>query len=343
MKSGIKRVGLGLKHRLQRAREILIGSVQKLSGRGLILAYHRVGRLTRDPQRLRVQPVHFIQHMEILKRDWNVVPLEELVAYIRRRRILPRVIAITFDDGYADNLYEAAPILEALDLAATVFVATRMIAEKREAFWDELDNILCSERALPLRLDIKVGPVVVDMLTLSPADRERAYFSLCAMLSDLSPPVLARVMGTIRDWAGIQKSQLRTPFLSIEELKKLAGKRSIQIGGHSQSHVLLVKQSEEMQRAEIGGCRRDLIEWLGYPPSAFSYPWALTTLPQAKTTKLLVQEAGFVCGVDTVRGSVGWIGTDLYCMPRAIVRDSPGEYFQRWLEGTFAYPWLDQC
>src|SRR5262249_43149366 len=106
---------------------------------GAILLYHRVTRLDRDPQLLAVSPEHFAEHLDVLRRKANVVPLNK---FRGEPRLPSRAIAITFDDGYADNFVEAKPILERKEVPATVFVVSGFLGSAREFWWDELDRIL---------------------------------------------------------------------------------------------------------------------------------------------------------------------------------------------------------
>ena len=53
---------------------------------------------------------------------------------------------VTFDDGYADNLWNAKPLLERYDVPAAVFVTTGYAGQDREFWWDELETLLL-ERA----------------------------------------------------------------------------------------------------------------------------------------------------------------------------------------------------
>jgi peptidoglycan/xylan/chitin deacetylase (PgdA/CDA1 family) len=49
---------------------------------------------------------------------------------------------VTFDDGYADNLYNAKPLLERYGIPATVFLITGYIEDKRQLWWEELVRLL---------------------------------------------------------------------------------------------------------------------------------------------------------------------------------------------------------
>src|SRR6188474_2752645 len=79
---------------------------------GLILLYHRISALPTDPQLLSVTPERFASHMQYVSRHYEVVKLEELVSRMQQGQLSSRMIAVTFDDGYRDNLLTAKPILE---------------------------------------------------------------------------------------------------------------------------------------------------------------------------------------------------------------------------------------
>lgn len=97
-----------------------------------ILVYHRVNDVSRD--NLTTSTARFAEHLETLKRHYPVLGLSAAVTALREGRYLgPNVVVITFDDGYADNHDNAAPILERFGLPATFFV-TAAIVGSREAF-----------------------------------------------------------------------------------------------------------------------------------------------------------------------------------------------------------------
>ncbi len=107
-----------------------------LSPRSTILAYHRVANIQHDPYPLSVSPDHFSAQLSYLKANYAVVPLSELVSRKHFYSHNKPLVAITFDDGYADNLIHAAPLLHQAALPATVFVTVGWIGKRKPFYWD---------------------------------------------------------------------------------------------------------------------------------------------------------------------------------------------------------------
>ncbi len=127
-----------------------------------ILMYHRVHDATSGPSGLCVSRAHFTEHMEHLRRHYSVLSLRKLAALLAGGRLPERAVVLTFDDGYADNLWNAKPILARWDLPATVFVATGYVGQSREFWWDELDRLLLQAGTLPGTLDVRLNGRVYD-------------------------------------------------------------------------------------------------------------------------------------------------------------------------------------
>ena len=125
--------------------------------RAAVLVYHRVGTGAIDPWQLTVDPEIFAGQMETLARDWSPLSLAELVEGFQMRRLPERAVAVTFDDGYADNLEVAAPILLEHAIPATLFVATDLIDAGGPPWWDELASLLLEPARLPSTLTLSSG------------------------------------------------------------------------------------------------------------------------------------------------------------------------------------------
>ena len=98
--------------------------------RGGILIYHTISTHERWlPAGIATPPGQFAEHMVMLRRSrLRAVPLAEMVEHCLTHGRLPRgAVAVTFDDGYTDNFTAAAPVLRAMNIPATFFVATDFI------------------------------------------------------------------------------------------------------------------------------------------------------------------------------------------------------------------------
>src|SRR5215831_16190313 len=118
-----------------------------LRSHDVILLYHRVAAIDSDPWSLCITPERFSEHLEVL-RECMPITLEQADLSGRYGAKRPRVV-VTFDDGYADNLYAAKPLLERFDIPATVFVVTGYVGQDREFWWDELEKIIFGSETLP--------------------------------------------------------------------------------------------------------------------------------------------------------------------------------------------------
>src|SRR5262245_16613215 len=128
-----------------------------LTRKVVILMYHRVVDLPSDPPLLTVTPSHFEEHMDVLRRQGCCIGLSELATRLRTGLLPRRASVVTFDDGYADNLLHAKPLLERYSIPATVFVATGLLGADREYWWDEIERLLLLPGRVPERLRLSVA------------------------------------------------------------------------------------------------------------------------------------------------------------------------------------------
>jgi peptidoglycan/xylan/chitin deacetylase (PgdA/CDA1 family) len=95
----------------------------------VVLMYHRVNDVLK-PNDLVVSVERFRQHMRYLKRNCEVISMEQFLLghQVTKSPVTSKTkVLITFDDGYRDNYLNAYPILKELGLPATIFLTTGMI------------------------------------------------------------------------------------------------------------------------------------------------------------------------------------------------------------------------
>ena len=83
----------------------------------------------------------------MLNRRRSPMGMNEFADRSSRQQLPTDAVAVTFDDGYVDNLKFAKPRLESAGVPATVFVTTGQIGRAGEFWWDELARIVLGSQA----------------------------------------------------------------------------------------------------------------------------------------------------------------------------------------------------
>ena len=265
----------------------------RILGGALILGYHRVANVMQDEYEVCVTPKHFSEQMEIISKHTRPIHLSKLVEYLKHDSLPPKSIAVTFDDGYADNLYEAKTILEKHQIPATIFVCTGYAGE--EFWWDELARLVILSNADlgTLHLDAGKNKFVWNQPKLSPESnleiRKKFLHALYHFLLSCNIEDQAFCLGIIRNWSGISSKEAISRAMTHDEILLLAKNDLIEIGSHTRYHPMLPQLSREHQKHEIVSGKKDLEELLGKKIEGFAYPNGRAT----EAARQIVQDAGF--------------------------------------------------
>jgi peptidoglycan/xylan/chitin deacetylase (PgdA/CDA1 family) len=281
----------------------------------IILLYHRVADLPADPEMLAVSPENFRLHLTFLKQQFKVVRFEEDWTQLKKS-----AVAITFDDGYADNAVEALPIIEEVGVPVTFFVSTGNIGTDREFWWNRLEKILLQKGRFPasFRLDDSRFGRTWDSATLE--QRHSMYNTLVALMQRVTPDRRESWLNQLEQWAGpVESGENFHRSMSHDEIKKLAASPWASIGAHTVTHSALSALTEEQQRKEIFTSKQELENMAELEITTFSYPFGRKQ-DYNNISVRLSQEAGFVKVASNFPGQVHrW--TDPYQLPRHLVRN----------------------
>jgi len=290
----------------------------------IILCYHRIADLPNSPRRLWVSPQRFAEQLEVLTQKFMPISLSELVNGLLEGQVPDRAVVVTFDDGYADNLWNARPILERFGVPATVFVTTGLVGTRREFYWDELERLLlCQETPPEISLTIDGNTRSWRLVTFG--ERRRAYDDLCDWLTPMAPEVRETILAQLQEQLGGESDGRPSHrLMTVNELQTISRDGLIDIGAHTVHHPDLKSLPPERQRLEIVTSKRQLEEWLGRSVRWFAYPYGGGDI----VTRRLVQETGFEAACAMVWGLVSK-STDLFWLPRLFVANWDGDTFER--------------
>ncbi|KFC75022.1 putative polysaccharide deacetylase [Bosea sp. LC85] len=272
-------------------------------GAGVILTLHHV-RPWRErgfaPNRLlEITPEFLDQTLTLIKsQGYDIVSLDEAVVRLQSPRSSRFFVALTFDDGYRDNLDHAWPVLAKHGVPWTLFVTTGFAERTARLWWLEMEEAI---RALPrFALDLPDGGF--SARTESDREKRLAFETLYWRLRKGSEAILLSAISDLARQAGIDGAALvERECLPWETLRSLAGAPGVTIGAHTLSHPMLAKHPQEFARTEIVESKARLEQELGLQVRHFAYPVG-DPGSAGKREFALAKAAGFTSAVTTRPG-----------------------------------------
>ncbi|TDN39605.1 polysaccharide deacetylase family protein [Hymenobacter sp. UV11] len=311
--------------------------------------YHRIAAPTSDIWNIAVESANFEQHVRVLKVSYHVVSTTELVESIARQTIRKNSVALTFDDGYADNFLVAKPILDHYGLPATFFITSHYTDQKEEFWWDELEHLVLFSVHLPCLFSHTISGQFIEVslgaeASLSPnAQQQHQHWDAsetpptarCALFLRLWQllrplPYLEQQLHLqrIRQWAGAIPSQrLAYRSMSLNQLQSLSSSPLHELGIHTVSHPALASHSPDFQRQELLSNQSFLEKATGKKPNVIAYPYGSYN----QETIEAVTEAGCKAAFTTEERTVNrW--SDRYRLGRFQVPNCTGATFTQRLQ-----------
>lgn len=310
----------------------LLRGAGAISGRRLsILIYHQV-LPEMDPLRpAEVDAATFEWQMRLVSQGMNVLPLAEAIERLDRDDLPARAACITFDDGYADNLAIATPILARHGLTATFFVATGFLDGGR--MWN--DTIIESVRAASgTLLDLTCAGLASYRIG-SMTERVNAAYAIIRAVKHRPPAERADVVARIADAVG---ARLPNDLMMTSAMVRTLRNAGMDIGGHTVTHPILASTEPGKARREMEEGKSRIEEIIGEPIRLFAYPNGKPDADYRAEHTRMVRACGFRAAVSTSWGVANG-STDRFQLPRFLPWDrTPGRFAARLIRNRFARP-----
>ncbi len=282
-----------------------------LHGSCAVLLYHRVTTLESDPQLLSVSPANFNAQLKWLKEEYNVLTVEQFSHCLLNKKRFPKnSVLITFDDGYADNLLEALPVLEKHKIQALFYIATATLNTSNEYWWDAVERILL----LTKKDEKKYRELLPTLRSMNAKDRDKLILQWAQELGSTGGRETHRA-------------------LTFYELKKLSKSPSAVVGAHTHGHPSLAALSYSEQMDEINTSVSTLEGLLAKQITHFSFPFGTANDFNSNTIKVCKE-----LGLKLVAANIADLAnkkSNPLCFPRFIVRDWKVDEFEKNLQGFF--------
>jgi peptidoglycan/xylan/chitin deacetylase (PgdA/CDA1 family) len=261
----------------------------------LILTYHRV---LAEPDALIPDEVHartFREHIEFFAANFHVLRLAEAVQRLQAGTLPKRALAITFDDGYLDNLEVAAPILRSTGVPGTFFVATGYM--DGSCMWND---VVFEAARRTTRSFVDLDAIGLGRHDTS-SSQHRRQFAEAAIdaLKYREAPERSRLTQALAEAAEVPMPRgLMMRADQVAELHRLG----MEIGAHTVTHPILARLDAASAEREIAESRAQLRAITGAEVPGFAYPNGRPGRDYAPEHARMVERAGFRYAVSTAPG-----------------------------------------
>jgi peptidoglycan/xylan/chitin deacetylase (PgdA/CDA1 family) len=283
-----------------------------------ILRYHAIcgpeGYAYADPG-ICITPEAFAQHVRYLAANYTVLPLPAVVDRLRTERPLPpNTVAITFDDGYADNL-AAARMLKAHGLTATFFLTAGCLAEGAPFWPAEIRARVSGTRDPLLRLD--VSGRWREIAVGEEWERRRAIRELTRWIKSHPIAVRESLLDQLRRAAPLAEvPRCMLGWNDVAEMQRMG----MTIGAHTLTHPNLPSAGPVDAWQEIEGSKARVERELGVPVTMFAYPNGGAERYMTPKIASMVERAGFAAASTSRNGFAG-LRSDRFGLERIQVQE----------------------
>ena len=233
----------------------------------IILYYHRViedkdFEYDMGPNiHLCVKKSEFELQMAYIAHNYDLISLDDL--YKNNFKCEKFSVAVTFDDGYKDNLEVAYPILKKYNIPSTIYIVSRNIISKPWAWWIELWNFLSKNKSF------KNDDKLINIEKIN--DKKKYFFNLKKKIKKLNYAEQISFFNKLT--STITRENHDDIYLNLDDLKKIKNKKLITLGCHTHDHLCFSYLEKKEIEKQINMCKEIIEQKLNIPVEHFAYPY----------------------------------------------------------------------
>lgn len=240
----------------------------------------------------------FAKQMQMIASRYHPVSLDEVCAFARGEADLPLYsVAITFDDGFADNLEVAAPLLARYGIPASIYLAADYIGNRLPPWYCRLRHAFAVSTIREWAVD---GDAVFDMSDR--AQRRQAFLDSSRKCAKLCRVPQEELLAEIQ--TKLKVEPFATPvMLTWEGVRELLRQGHI-IGSHTLSHPNLAYIGGNDMTNEITASKLEIERNTQTEIKHFSYPSPIMEPHYSDETVMMTRRAGYHSAVTCNKGAV---------------------------------------
>ncbi|MCW5798230.1 MAG: NodB homology domain-containing protein [Nitrospira sp.] len=275
-----------------------------------------VGCAVRNYTRKHIERDYFVTVLRRLKQAGTPVSMNDVLNHRELGVPLPpRPFAVTFDDGFRNNLSVAAPVLVDEHVPATFYISTDFVERNRMSWIDRIEFAV--EQCVYAKLQLPWG-----QRRFRGDEERRAFLSEIRQIVKNDLRIDGEQLATdIQAQLGVaitySSSHPLDQKLDWSEVRTLAAEPLFTVGGHGHSHVILDSLGNQDLECEIETGMRLLKEKAAVYGPHYSYPEGMPNCYSARVIEVLKRRGIRCCpsAVDGVNDSTA----DLFHLKRVMV------------------------
>jgi len=214
--------------------------------------------------------------MKKLSLSGYALSMDEVLGYCQTSvPFPPRSFAITFDDGFENNVSVAVPILADLYIPSIIYVTSGFIEENGMSWIDRIEYAIeeASNQILKVEWANNPFPLIDDVTRISFLKTVREYVKNNPNCNaNAFADELCACLGKPGKLSSDDPLDLK---MTWDQTRKANESNLISIGGHSHTHAILSFLSQKQLNDEITTSLFLLHERAGVAPKHYSYPEGL--------------------------------------------------------------------
>jgi peptidoglycan/xylan/chitin deacetylase (PgdA/CDA1 family) len=243
----------------------------------------------------------FADQIEMIARYYKPVSIADVLEFLRGGKDLPdRAVAVTFDDGYADNYEIAAPILDRVGVPGAFYATINNVDSGTPPWYCRLRNAFHTSprNDWPDAQEDRQWPMSTR------AERHESFLVASRRVAKLAGEAQMRTLAQVEHELEVQPlGSAGAPMMNWDQLRGLVKGGHI-VGSHTLTHPNLAYVDDAVVRLELKESKRVMEERLGSPVVHFSYPSPILQPHFNENTVERARQVGYQTSVTCVPGVV---------------------------------------
>ena len=288
----------------------------------IILLFHGVinkhTNSVRNYNRKHIDVDYFEKVIKEFSEFGNVISMDELILLQKKGEgIKERSFIVTFDEGFANNLEIAAPILREYNIPATFYVTTDFIDNNSMSWIDRIEYVIEKTEVKSISLSWLRENVNIEnnLNKIEALDEIRRYVKSNSNFN--VNEFISQLYQQLDEIEVFSSDDILDRKMNWEELKELNSYPLFTIGGHTHSHPIMAFLSDEKLEDEVSKCLNLLKSKAEISATHFSYPEGQSNHYNENVIRKL-KEKGIICCPSAIDG-VNYLSEDLFNLKRITI------------------------